>query len=98
MALRREGNVDRACVGRRAVDSGMSSRPKDTGPEAWATYRAILDRMDGPARFRVAVELSEAVREIRLAGLRARNPDLSHRQVVARLVAEDYGVDLPPRE
>ena len=73
----------------------MLSRPLDTDPEAWATYNAVLDRMDGPARLRAALELSDTVREIRLAGLRARNPELSPRQVVARLVAEDYGIQLP---
>jgi hypothetical protein len=52
--------------------------------------------MDGPARVRAALELSQTVREIRLAGLRARHPDLSPRQLIARLVAEDYGIDLPP--
>lgn len=73
----------------------MISRPLDTDPEAWARYNDVLDRMDGPARLRAALELSDTVREIRLAGLRARNPELSPRQVVARLVAEDYGIELP---
>lgn len=76
----------------------MISRPMDTGPEAWARYNAVLDRMDGPTRLRAALELSDAVREIRLAGLRARNPDLSPREVIARLVAEDYGVEFPSRK
>ena len=70
----------------------------DTDPEPWARYTAVLDRMDGPARLRAALELSDTVREIRLAGLRARNPGLSPRQVVARLVAEDYGIELPPEK
>lgn len=51
--------------------------------------------MDGPARFYAAVELSEAIHEIRLAGIRARHPELSDREAVAQLVAEDHGVDLP---
>lgn len=72
------------------------SRPLDTDPETWARYTAVLDGMDGPARVRAALELSQTVREIRLAGLRARHPDLSPRQIITRLVAEDYGVDLPP--
>lgn len=73
----------------------MISRPLDTTPEAWARQNDVLDRMGGPARLLAALELSDAVREIRLAGLRARHPDLSRRQVVARLVAEEYGIDLP---
>lgn len=73
----------------------MISRPRDTDPESWARYNAVLDHMDGPGRLLAALELSDTVREIRLAGLRARHPDLSRREVVARLVAEDYGIALP---
>jgi hypothetical protein len=73
----------------------MTSRPLDTDPETWARHSAVLDQMDGPARVRAALELSDTVREIRLAGLRARNPELSPKQVIARLVAEDYGIELP---
>lgn len=73
----------------------MSSRPLDTAPAAWSRHEAIIERMDGPARLHVAVELSEAMREIRLAGIRARHPELNHREAVARLVAEEYGVELP---
>jgi hypothetical protein len=51
--------------------------------------------MDGPARLHAAVELSEAVHELRLAGIRSRHPELSPKEAVARLVAEDHGVDLP---
>jgi hypothetical protein len=73
----------------------MSSRPHDTAPSTWSRYEAVLARMDGTGRLRAAVELSEAVREIRLAGIRARHPELSPREAVARLVVEDYGVELP---
>lgn len=72
----------------------MSSRPADTAPASWSRYEAVLDRMDGPARLHAAVELSEAVREIRLAGIRSRNPELTRQEAVVRLVAEDYGVEL----
>jgi hypothetical protein len=51
--------------------------------------------MDGPARLRAAVELSDAVHEIRLAGIRSRQPELSLRDAVAQMVAEDHGVALP---
>jgi hypothetical protein len=73
----------------------MTSRPSDTAPASWSTYEAVLDRMDGPARVQAAAELSEAVREIRLSGIRSRHPEMSLREAVARLVAEDYGVELP---
>ena len=73
----------------------MSSRPLDTAPATWTQYEAVLNRMDGPARLHAAVELSEALHEIRLAGIRSRHPELSPEEVVARLVAEDHGVELP---
>jgi len=73
----------------------MSSRPLDTAPAVWSEYEAVLDRMDDPARLHAAVELSDAVHEIRLAGIRTRNPELSPRDAVAQLVAEDHGVALP---
>jgi hypothetical protein len=73
----------------------MTSRPQDTDPATWSQYEAVLDRMGGSARLCAALELSDAVRELRLAGIRARHPQLSPREVVAFLVAEDYGVELP---
>jgi hypothetical protein len=73
----------------------MSSRPVDTASAAWSRYEAVLDHMEGPARLCAAVELSEAVHELRLAGIRSRHPEMSPKEVVARLVAEDYGVELP---
>ena len=73
----------------------MTTRPLDTSPEVWLAHNTVLDQMGGPARLHAAVELSDAVREIRLAGIHARNPGLSRQEAVAELVSEDYGVDLP---
>jgi hypothetical protein len=50
--------------------------------------------MDGPARLNAAIELSDAVREIRLAGLRSRHPEMRHEELVARLVLEEYGLEV----
>lgn len=72
----------------------MSPRPHDTTPEAWSAYQSVIDEMDGPARLHAAIELSEAVREIRIAGLRARYPQLSHEELVSQVVREEYGVSL----
>ena len=71
-------------------------RPADTTPDAWSKYQDILDKMDGPARLCAAIELSEAVREIRLAGLRSRHPELTSEQLMSRIVFEEYGVSLAP--
>ena len=61
-------------------------------------YASVLDRMDGSARLHAAVELSESVRELRLAGIRARHPELNAKRVVARWVLEEYGFALPETE
>lgn len=73
----------------------MSVRPLDTDPAAWSTYLAVLERMGGPARLRRALEMSDAVREIRLDGILARNPGFARRQAIVRVIEEDYGVVLP---
>lgn len=72
----------------------MTSRPLDTTTAAWTAQHAALDRMGGPARLRAAVELSEAVREIRISGIQARHPELDRREVIARLVQQEFGIDL----
>lgn len=73
----------------------MIFRPLDTTSASWAEYHAVLDRMDGAARVIAAVELSDAVRAVRLSGIRARFPDMTPQERVARLVLEDYGITLP---
>ena len=75
----------------------MSSRPLDTTPEAWAQHAAVLERMGGDARLLAALELSDAVRTLRLEGLRAREPEASHGDLIRRLVREEYGIELPER-
>jgi hypothetical protein len=51
--------------------------------------------MGGPARLYAAIELSDGIREIRLAGLRSRHPELNSDELLARLVQEEYGVPEP---
>lgn len=74
----------------------MMFRPLDTAPASWSKYNEVLDRMGGAARLNAAVELSDAIREVRLSGIRARFPDMTHRERVAQLVLEDHGITLPP--
>lgn len=73
----------------------MISRPHDTTPVAFAAQNAAFDRMGAQARLRAAVDLSESVREIRIAGIAARHPEMDRSTVVARLILEEYGVELP---
>jgi hypothetical protein len=72
----------------------MIFRPLDTTAASWSEYNAVLDRMDGGARLNAAVELSEAVREVRLSGIQARFPHMTPQERVAQLVLEDYGITL----
>jgi hypothetical protein len=64
----------------------MSSRPLDTSLAAWAEYLRVLDRMSGEERVKIALDLSDAVRRIRIAGLRAQFPDESEEQIVRRFI------------
>ena len=73
----------------------MKTHPLDTDQAAWTRYTAVLDGMDGAARLYAAIELSETVREIRLAGIAAEHPRVSRRETVARLVLDEFGVELP---
>jgi len=73
----------------------MIFRPLDTDPDSWAEYNAVLDRMDGAARLNAAIELSDAIHEVRLSGIQARFPDLTPEERVAQLVLEDHGIILP---
>ena len=73
----------------------MIFRPLDTDSGSWSEYKAVLDRMDGAGRLNAAVELSDAVRQVRLSGIHARFPDMSPQERVAQLVVEEYGITLP---
>ncbi len=73
----------------------MSIRPRDTTPEAWSEQLAALERLGPEGRVRVALDLSEAVRSIELAGILARNPGWETADAVRHLVSSRYGVRLP---
>lgn len=68
--------------------------PADTTVEAreaqWAVYRSM-----GPAqRFAVAVDLSEAIREVARSGIRAQHPSWGDDEVQAELERRLYGPEL----
>lgn len=76
----------------------MSGIPRDTTVEAWRIRRGIIAAMTPEERLRTALELGEAVHEIRIAGLLDRNPGWSRRDAVRRLIFLDTGVALPETE
>lgn len=59
-----------------------ATTPRDTTPEAAARQQEILNKLGGSRRVEVAFELSQAMRETAMAGIRSRQPHYSDRQVV----------------
>ena len=59
---------------------------RDTSAAAREAQVAAIRRMSPVERLRRAFELSEAMRELALAGLRTRHPGLSEPELMERLV------------
>lgn len=74
----------------------MTHRPLDTAPDALELQRSVLEALGPEARVRAAIEMSESIRSVRLAGLQARHPEASERQLVARFIDQVHGVQLGP--
>ena len=74
----------------------MSFLPVDTSPEALEVQRSALGGLDPDERVRAALQMSESIRSVRLAGLRSQHPDASERELVARFIAGVQGVRLDP--
>jgi hypothetical protein len=67
----------------------------DTSPK-FARLHLDLYRAASPARrVQIAVDLSEAVRDTTLAGIRSRNPDYSEEQVRRTFLRLVYGGNHP---
>jgi hypothetical protein len=65
--------------------------PSDTDSKAAAIQRQIFRRMTSAARLRLALEMSESMRNVALAGLRARQPELNADQLSRELMRVMYG-------
>jgi hypothetical protein len=63
-----------------------SNRANDTSAAAWNAQQAALARMGPESRMRIAIDLSESVREIQIEGMLARNPEWSRRDAIDWLV------------
>lgn len=72
----------------------MTHRPLDTSPETLEHQRIAHERLGPEARVRAAIEMSESIRRLTLAGLRADHPETSEQSLVARFVARVHGVQL----
>jgi hypothetical protein len=69
--------------------------PADTSREIWDMQIAAYERLGPEGRVRVALELSELVRSVHVAGVRSRHPDWSAEEVTHHVVSKQYGVILP---
>ena len=72
----------------------MKSKPHDTSEQVWRNRRSIVAGLSPEDRLRTALDLSDSVREIRIAGLLSRNPGWTRTQAVRELVLRDTGIDL----
>ena len=75
----------------------------DTHAEAQAQQIAAYRRMGGERRLAIGIAMSDEVREITLAGIKARHPEYGAeeaRQALLRLLLGDdlYGAAYPGRE
>jgi hypothetical protein len=69
----------------------------DTTADAASVQTEIHRHLGLQGRFRLAIEMSELVREFAKAGVRSRHPDLDERGVLAKLMHELYGVNAGSR-
>ena len=58
----------------------------DTSPDAEIVRFMAIRAMDGAARLRQAIDLSEEVRQLALAGRRARHPESTEDELLARFL------------
>ena len=72
----------------------MNLHPMDTSREVQRRQEAAHRALGPTGRVELAVELSEAARELRLAGLRAAFPDDSRQELVKRFISEVHGIRL----
>jgi hypothetical protein len=64
----------------------MGNRARDTSAASWKAQRDALIRMDPESRVRVAIDLSESVREIQIKGILARHPEWSRSDAIDLLM------------
>ena len=65
--------------------------PFDTSSRAAAIQEEIFRRMTTAQRLKLALEMSESMRNIALAGLRSRHPELSESELSHELMRIMYG-------
>jgi hypothetical protein len=74
------------------LNSIMALEPLDTSVTAQDLQEQAHIRLGPEGRLRIALDLSEAVRDLRLAGLRSSEPDVSEAELVRRFIRETHGL------
>ena len=78
----------------RKADGGRTLPPTDTTSEAAAVQRRIIAAKSPEERAAMAMAMSALVRELALAGIRDRAPDLDEEEVVLLLIERMHGKTL----
>jgi hypothetical protein len=73
------------------LDFGMASVSLDTSVTAHDLQERAHFRLGPEGRLRVALDLSEAVRDLRIAGIRSNYPGASDAELVRRFIFETHG-------
>jgi hypothetical protein len=69
-------------------------RPADTSPEAWQVWLDLVRKMTPAERLQRALELSNTVRELAIAGIREQHPGASEREIFLLFAQRQLGDDL----
>jgi hypothetical protein len=69
----------------------MNLEPLDTSPLARSIQDRAHVRLGPEGRLQVALDLSEAVRDLRMAGLRSESPEATEAELVRKFISETHG-------
>ena len=88
-------NLNRLCTAGCRARLMQVMTPADTSADAAAVQHEIFRRMTTAQRLRMALEMSESMRSVALAGLRSRRPELSAEELSRELLRIMYGFVAP---
>lgn len=68
-----------------------STLPKDTSLDTEKAQLAVLKRIGAAGRLRMAIQLSDNIRDITMSGIRQRHPEYSEDMVTKALIKYLHG-------
>lgn len=75
------------------LDFGMAPQPMDTSGTVQGLQRQAHIRLGPEGRLRIALDLSDVVRDLQLAGIRSNSPGASEAELVRRYILETHGLE-----